>query len=164
MFLVVCLCWWLIPTARRQVAAFRQLAHEMGGTFSRSFFVRFPRVRVPYGSGWLVVELSSGADDTQLTLVTLEGLNILDRKFSLEITPETDLDELEMREDGVLAVRELLTLAPMGRVGCHFFPKGLLGPAKAIAAFDGYLADRKDFVTAVRTIRDALERIAAALV
>jgi hypothetical protein len=124
MALVVRVGWRLLPKARRQVAAFQQLAREMRGTFSQAFFSRSPRVR---------------------------------------ITPKADLNQLEMREDGILAVRMLLALAPTGRARIYCRPKGLLEPAKAVVEFEGLLADRGDFVAAIRTTAAALERIAAAL-
>jgi hypothetical protein len=154
--------WRLLPTARRQVVAFQQLAREMRGTFSQAFFSRSPRVRAPYGSGRLVVELATDADDTPQTLVTVEGMDSLDRKFFLRITPKADFNQLEMRKDGILAVRTLLALAPTGRARIYCRPKGLLEPAKAVVEFEGLLADRGDFVAAIRTTAAALERIVEA--
>lgn len=163
-YLVTRVCWWLMPAARLQVAAFQQLAGELGGTFSRGLFSRYPRVTAPHGRGRLVVELATDADDAApQTLVAVEGVGGFDRNFSLEVSLRETLDRLPMSADGVRAVRALLALAPGGRARILCRPKSLLGPGKAVAEFDGLLAEREGFAAEVRTAAAALERIAAAL-
>ena len=144
------------PWAKRRQEAFRKLAHELGGEYRQSLIIRLPSVEATLPNGKVRVEMLTSRHSPPETLISIEGVTT-DQTLSLEIGPDYDID---LAEKQAKAVGKIQTICGVKFQLLISQPSILDDAPRASVIVAGVLADREDFVEAVKGIISSLGQLA----